>query len=277
MNNRALTISILMAVFAVYMVSSYVSSIEDETRKKFGTEVLVIEAKRDIKEEETIDESMLELKSVPKRYLEPGAISYEKKQEDSDVTHGIKSLAGLVALVPIKKGEQVTTNKMVEPGIRTGLAPQIAPGHRAVAVSVGETSGVAKLVKPGDRVDLIAVLDMGGGKENRISKTILQDVVILAVGRSVTGNMARVIEPDAFGGKDHVKSLAEDYSFSSVTLEVEPAQAQTLALIAANGENTLILSLRNNDDTDRQNMVSTSLPDILGADASKIRVPAGKK
>jgi pilus assembly protein CpaB len=277
MNNRALTISLFMAVFAVWMVSSYVQSIEDETRKKFGAEVLVIEAKRDIKEEETIDESMLELTSVPKRYLEPGAISYEKKKEDPDVTRGMKSLAGLVAIVPIKKGEQVTYNKMVEPGIRTGLAPQIAPGRRAIAVSVGETTGVAKLVKPGDRVDLIAVLDMGAGKENRISKTIFQDIVVLAVGRSVTGNVARVIEPDAFGGKDHVKSLAEDYSFSSVTLEVEPAQAQVLALITANGENSLSLSLRNNDDTDRQNFGSTSLPDILGVDASKLRIPAGKR
>jgi pilus assembly protein CpaB len=275
MNNRALSLSIIMAVVAVFFVQSYVSSVEDNAKKKFGTEVLVIEAKRDIKEAETINETMLELKLVPKRFLEPAAMSYEKREDDKESSQGLKNLAGMVAVVPIKKGEQITLNKMVEPGIRTGLAPQIAPGKRAVAVPVGETSGVAKLVKPGDRVDLIAVLDMGGGKEGKIAKTILQDVVVLAVGRSVTGNIARTVEQDPNGGKDKIKSLAEDYSFASVTLEVEPLQAEQLALIMNSGDNVIDLSLRNNDDTDRQSIVSTSYVEMLGADISKIRKPAG--
>src|SRR5262249_14988078 len=50
MNNRVVTLSLFMAAAAVFMVSSYVNSIEDESRKKFGTEVLVVKAKRDIKE-----------------------------------------------------------------------------------------------------------------------------------------------------------------------------------------------------------------------------------
>jgi pilus assembly protein CpaB len=276
MNNRALTLSIFMAVVAVFFVQSYVTSIEENAKKKFGTEVLVIEAKRDIKEAETINETMLELKLIPKRFLEPAAISYEKKgEDDKESTQGLKNLAGMVAVVPVKKGEQITLNKMVEPGIRTGLAPQISPGKRAVAVPVGETSGVAKLVKPGDRIDVIAVLDMGGGKEGKIAKTILQDVVVLAVGRSVTGNIARTVEQDPNGGKDKVKSLAEDFSFASVTLEVEPLQAEQLALIMNSGDNVIDLSLRNNDDTDRQNILSTSYTDMLGVDINKVRRPAG--
>ena len=276
MNNRALTLSLFMAVVAVFFVQSYVTSIEDNAKKKFGTEVLVIEAKRDVKEAETINETMLELKLIPKRFLEPAAISYEKRDaDDKESTQGLKNLAGMVAVVPIKKGEQITLNKMVEPGIRTGLAPQIAPGKRAVALPVGETSGVAKLVKPGDRVDVIAVLDMGGGKEGKIAKTILQDVVVLAVGRSVTGNIARTVEQDPNGGKDKVKSLAEDFSFASVTLEVEPLQAEQLALIMNSGDNVIDLSLRNNDDTDRQNIISTSYSDMLGIDINKVRRPAG--
>ena len=103
---------------------------------------------------------------------------------------------------------------------------------------------VGKLVKPGDRVDLIGVLDTGNGKEGKVSRVILQDVVVLAVGKSVTNNAPRTVEYDNFAGKERVKSLAEDFSFSSVTLEVEPAQAQMLALILANGENSLSLSLR---------------------------------
>lgn len=284
MNNKALTLSIVMAIFSVFMVQSYVSSLEESTQKKFGTKVLVVQAKRDIKEGEDVNESMLELNEIPKKFLEPGAISYSSDKEGADgepsqAQKGLKSLGavGMVAVVPIHKGEQMTYNKMVEPGLRTGLAPQVAPGRRAVAIPVSEVSGVGKLVKPGDRVDLIAVLEMGGGKENRIAKTLLQDVVVLAVGHNVTGNVARVIEGDTFSGKERVRTLTEDSNFASVTLELEPTQAQTLALVLSNADNTFTLSLRNNDDTDRQNLSSTSVGDILGQDASKARFPAGRR
>jgi pilus assembly protein CpaB len=179
-------------------------------------------------------------------------------------------------MVPVKKGEQITYNKITEPSIRTGLSPQVAPGKRAVAIPVSETSGVGKLVKPGDRVDLIAIIDMGGGKENRIAKTFLQDVVVLAVGRNVTNNAARIIEADAVNGQPKTRSLTEDFSFSSVTLEVDPVDAQKLALVMAGGENSLSLSLRNNEDTEQNQVQVVTYPDILGPDVAKVRrEPAG--
>ncbi len=276
MNNRALTLSLVMAVFAIFFVESYVSSIEEEGRKKYGTQVLVIVARKDIKEMDTINETMLEFKSIPKTFLEPAAISLDKKDTSKDGdddkinSKALKELAGTVAIVPIKKGEQLTYNKVTEPSLRTGLAPQISPGKRAIAIPVNETSGVAKLVKPGDRVDLIAVVDMGGGKENKIAKTVLQDVVVLSIGRYVTNNVARTLEADPSGGKDRVRSLAEDYSFSSVSLEVEPAQAQMIALLLSS-DNTMILSLRNNDDLDRGNFPTTALSDVLGADMTRFK------
>lgn len=272
MNNRALTLSVVMAILAVFFVQSYISSIEDEAKKKYGTSILVVKAKKDIKEQETINETMLELGLVPKRFLEPAAIFFEKTKEDQDTQKNMKALVGAVAIVPMRAGEQITYNKITEPGIRTGLAPQVTPGKRAVAVPVSDVTGVSKLIKPGDRVDLIAVLDVGGGKENRVVKTLFQDVVVLSVGRNVTNNVARLVEPDPFGGKDRVRSLSEDTSFTSVTLEVEPLQAQVVALILSNGENSVNLALRNNDDTDRNNSIGAmNLGDILGSDAARIQ------
>lgn len=277
MNNRALTLSLVMAILAVFFVQSYVSNIEEKAKKEYGAQVLAVVAKQDIHEDDDINETMLELKSIPKTFLEPGAIAYEKTTDKSQITNGLRSFSGLVAIVPIKKGEQISFNKVVEPGIRTGLAPEVTPGRRAIAVPVSDTSGVGKLVKPGDRVDVIAVLDMGGGKENRIAKTLLQDVGVLAVGHNVTGNVPRQIEPNLFGGKPRIRALSTDSTFSTVTLEVDPAQAQALALILNNGNNAVVLSLRNNDDTDRQNMMSTSLTDVLGPDSSRLRFPAGRR
>jgi pilus assembly protein CpaB len=265
-----------MALVGSFFVYSYVSEKEEQAKRQFGTEVLVLKAKRDIKEQESINETLLELSLIPKKFVEPAAVYFEKREEDKETARSLRGLVGTVAMVPVKKGEQITYNKITEPSIRTGLSPQVAPGKRAVAISVSETSGVGKLVKPGDRVDLIAIIDMGGGKENRIAKTFLQDVVVLAVGRNVTNNAARIIEADAVNGQPKTRSLTEDFSFSSVTLEVDPVDAQKLALVMAGGENSLSLSLRNNEDTEQNQVQVVTYPDILGPDLAKVRrEPAG--
>lgn len=271
MNNRALTLSLAMAAFAVFFVWSYVSGIEDVERKKYGTKFTVIRAKQDIKEMDTIKEEMLEPTTVPKDFLEPNSIHFEANANDPEMIKSLKRYTGLVAIVPIKKGEQMTLNKISEPGIRTGLSPQITPGKRGVAIPVSETTGVGKLVKPGDRVDVIAIIDPGGRKEQKISKTVLQDVVVLAIGRSIANNAARTIEPDFISGKDKVRSLAEDFSFASVTLEVDPLQAQMVSLLLANGDSSLTLSLRNNDDADRGALPPTTFADVWGSDFSRSR------
>ncbi len=269
MNNRALSLSMIMAAVAVWFVYEYVTGIEQETQRKFGTEVLVLKAKRDIKEMETINETLMDFEPIPKRFLEPAAVFFEAKEDQKEAITSKKNLSGTVAVVPIKKGEQITYNKLMEPGMRTGLSPQITPGKRAISVPVNEVSGVSKLVKPGDRVDMIAVISMGQGAANKVARTILQDVVVLAVGRSVTNNVARTVELDQYTGKEKVRNLAEDPNFASVTLEVEPAQAQAMALVLAAGDNQLSLSLRNNDDTDRVQVEPVQLGDVVGD-----RIPA---
>lgn len=268
MNNKAVTLSLVMAVIAVFFVQSYVSSIEERTRRRFGAEVLVVKAKDDIKEMSSLNETMLELKRIPKRFLEPVAVSFDSGEGKEEAIKDMKRLAGAIAIVPIKKGEQITYNKISEVSLRTGLSPQITPGKRAVAVPVNEVSGVSKLVKPGDRVDLIAVLDYGSGsRKTKVAKTILQDAVVLSVGQNVTNNVARLVEKG--GRRDKVRSLATYSGFSSVTVEVEPVQAQSLALIVALGRASITLSLRNNDDSERMNTGRTTLPDVLG-----LRAPA---
>jgi pilus assembly protein CpaB len=275
MNNKAITLSVAFAIFAVFMVHSYVSSIEEETKKKFGTELLVLIAKRDIKEMETINETMLELKAIPKLFLEPAAISFQMSEKDSRAVRDLKGLSGTVAIVPIKKDEQVTYNKVTEPNLRTGLAPQVTPGKRAVAVPVNEVTSVGKLVKPGDRIDIISVFDGGSGKTSRVAKTILQDVVVLAVGRNVTNNVPRIFEKESVGEGYRMTSLTKYDAFSSVTVEVDPMQAQALALVMSiSDQSSLFLSLRNNDDQDRTNVTAIGVYDVLGADATRIRTPA---
>lgn len=275
MNNKALTLAAVMALLAVTFIQSYVDSVETEAKQRLGTEVMVVRARTDIKESDMIDESMIEQAMMPKAFAEPSAITFAKSAPDDDTARTLKSLIGTVALIPIRKGEQITYNKITEPGLRTGLSPQVAPGRRAVAVPVNDTSAVSRLVKPGDRVDVIAVLDLGGQKTNKVTKTILQDVLVLAVGKNVSNNTPRYEENE--GGTKRVRNLNEDTTYGSVTLEVDPVQAQIVATAMANNDSGISLSLRNNEDPDRTQVPAMGIEDLLGVDgAARMRAPAKK-
>ena len=291
MNRNAITLSLMMAIASVYFLKSYVDSLEAEQKSRFGSEVLVLKAVKDIKEQETILEEAVTLVKVPKEFRQPGAITIDRSEakesdeDDEEVSPErqaklIRQVIGTVAVVPIRKDEQITRNKIAEPNIRTGLSPQISPRKRAISIPVNDITGVAKLVKPGDRVDVIAVIDFGGDKTNKLAKTLMQDAVILATGRRITNNLARTLEPDPTGGKDaKVRSLAEDFSFTTVTLEVSPLEAQRLALLMAGGDAALSLSLRNNDEmgTVQVGESSTSIAEVVGeSDLARVkRSPAG--
>jgi pilus assembly protein CpaB len=217
-----------------------------------------------------ITDGMIEPRSIPKRFVEPTAVRFDTQVDEKSDSYAseVKRINGTVAIVPIKKGEQISLNKITEPSMRTGLAPQVAPGKRAITVPAGEIEAVGKLVKPGDRVDLIGVIEAGvssNGRPYSVAKTIMQDVVILAVGRNITNNIARRVDMDASGTKTKYKALTEFDGFSSVTIEVDPAQAQLLAAILATSGNKIILTLRNNDDTDRINLQSVRAVDALGS------------
>lgn len=93
-------------------------------------------------------------------------------------------------------------------------------------------------------------------------------VVIADVGREP-------VHPRWQHQETRVRTIVEDFNFASVTLEVDPVQAQALSLVQSSGDNLLMLSLRNNDDTDRVNIPSVMLGDVLGADAGRMRAPAG--
>lgn len=280
MNSRAMSLSVVMAGLAVFFVMSSVSSIEEQEKQKFGNEVTVLVAKSDINESSTILDTMIEPKSVPKQFVEPTAIAFNVvvKEDSNDYAMETKRVIGNIALVPIKKGEQLSLNKITEPNMRTGLAPQITPGKRGMTISVDEATSVAKLVKPGDRVDIIAVVDFSGGaggRDNKIAKTVMQDVVILAVGRNITNNIARKVELDTTTGKFRSRSLSDYDGFSSVTLELDPNQAQLVAAITAGAGNKLILTLRNNDDTDRSPVAMSRAGDAFQDNRGPAQVNGG--
>lgn len=233
---RTLAISVVAGVFATFMLYSYSQEKKAEYDKKFGSMVTILVAAKDIPEMTTIDDTMLEVRERPSDFIEPGVMR-EKEL-----------VVGQVAATPIKKGEQILGTKLLTPGPDTGLSLQVSPNRRAVTVAVDEMRGVAKLMRPGDRVDIYASLDVGKGQNmRRETYLLIQDVPILATGLSVRNNIPRLIEIENSQNLS-LTSLAGDSKYTHVTLEVTPKDAQDMVHIMATSAGGIFFSLRHPND-----------------------------
>lgn len=244
---RTLWISVFIAIFAVFLLYSYTQEKSDQLTKDFGTMSRVVVADRDIKEMETIDETMMIIVERPSKFVHPDALNNPELA------------VGKVALAPIKKDEVLLESKMLKPGPVTGLSLQVSPGRRAITLPIDDMRGVAKLMKPGDRVDILASLVVGKGlNQSREVRTLMQDILILATGLKITNELPRLFEKR--GREEFIKNLRADTSFDNITIEATPKQSQTLVYILSTSPGSLFLTLRHPSDVgSKVNLPSTTI------------------
>ena len=158
------------------------------------------------------------------------AESFIMKSDDA-----VAELSGTVVRSPIAAGEPITDARLVRPGDRGFLAAVLTPGMRAVSVPVNATSGIAGLIFPGDHVDVILThavqQQTGAGLQVRqVSETVLTNVRVLAIDQSVS--------------LDTVTGTVGD----TATIEVTPQQAEKVSVMMQIGR--LSLSLRSLAESD---------------------------
>ncbi len=256
MNSRAFTLSLIVAGIAMFMIYSYLEGQEGLYIEKYGKERSIAVAKQDIDELELLDETKVEMKNVPMAFIAPGAIGSKEK------------LQGVYAAVPIRKGEQVTVSRLTYPGASMGLSRQVSMGKRAFAINVNDEQGVSKLIRPGDRVDVLAAVDYAGGRPDLLKvKTILQDVLIISTGLSIANNIPLVTMKGTDG--DRQVKLNSYTQYNTVALEVDPFQVQKLIFILQRGAR-IYLSLRNNDDKSTKSISTTTIYDLLSEERQEV-------
>lgn len=260
MNTRALTLALVIAAFAMMMVYTYIEDQRSAMIKKYGIQSSVIVAKVDIQELDLIDDSKIEVQTVPENFLSPGHFK------------SVKELENTIATVPIIKGEQITKPRVTYPGIKTGLSRQVSVGKRAVAINITERDAVGRLIKPGDRVDVLASIDISQGarKDLQKTRTILQDVLVLSTGMSMTNSIPiyGVETPKVI----RTMNLNTYTSYNTITLELEPYDVQKLSFIQTYGNGSLSLALRNNADKEPVRLKATQIYDVLGDDAPEAKI-----
>jgi pilus assembly protein CpaB len=158
-----------------------------------------------------------------------------------------EDLIGRTTLYPMSKGQTVVEQVLAPTGTRGGISGLIPPGFRAMTVEVNEFTGIAGMIQPGSKVDVIAVLrDEKTGQP--AARTILQNIEVRAVGRNV--NPVPSAEPGA----------PQPAPSNNVTMLLTLKQAQTMQLASQNGRPWLVL--RNGMDSKQVEADMTTLAEL---------------
>ncbi len=236
-----LIIGVVLAIMAVFMAKTYIDEqrqqAEAKANKKIASmqasipknEARVLIASRDIAKGAIIDDSVLEISSVPEKYLQPKAMS------------SVDRIVGMVALAPITKGEQITLSKLTQQRHQGGLSEGTPVGKRAITISVDNIAALAGMIKPGDYVDIISLVPVpvqtpDGKQVTQVAvMPLFQNVLVLAVGQDTS-----VITKSASGGRYQDTEKKEVVS-PLITLALNPQEANLLAFVQEQGKIRLTL------------------------------------
>lgn len=156
------------------------------------------------------------------------------EQVTSTMFRDPKAVEGRVLAAPLEAGQIIRQAMLAPEGTASALQAKVPPGMRAVTIAVNEFSGLAGLIAPGARVDLVATLVDNVSGET-FAKTIVQNVEVSAVGQELeTGTLPKADQ--RVGARMN----------KTVTLLVTPTQAAAIDLAFAKSKPRLVL--RSSDD-----------------------------
>ena len=213
-NRRAL---LMMALAIVFGLAAVAVASRWLLRQTPGASNRIVVAAADVNLGQRLTPEMLKVLDWPAESLPRGALRDPAK------------LVGRVLKTSVLRDEPLGEAKLAPAGTLGGLSALITEGKRAITVRVNDVVGVAGFALPGNFVDiLVNTQSAGAGRENAISKIVLERILVLAVAQEV--------------GRDETKPRV----VNAVTLEVTPGQAENLDLARSVG--TLSLVLRNQVD-----------------------------
>jgi pilus assembly protein CpaB len=161
------------------------------------------------------------------------------------------SLRGSLIRAWLDAGVPITYADVLRTRDRGFVASVLNPGNRAVSVGVDPVSGVAGLIWPGDRVDIILTqdLDKETAAYHTLGETVMVNIRVIAIDQEIVQGAPA---DNAAAGK----------LVRTVTLEVDPAQAEKIAVAVHIGKLTLSIRAANDQDANLSNRTT------YGADVS---------
>jgi pilus assembly protein CpaB len=151
-------------------------------------------------------------------------------------------------LFPIGANEPVTVGKLTSSSGADGISATIEHGKRAISVQITDSSGVAGLITPRSRVDVL--FTHTGSMTEALTNVILEDVTVLSIGRTTE------VQPVTAPATGVNPQAAQRSQTTTATLLVTPEQAARLEL--AKNQGKIGLALRN--PLDRSTVSQGAMP-----------------
>lgn len=222
MNRRALVIALIISIVGAALLAVYMRRFEEEASG--GEPVKLIVAVKPIEAGAQITDEMLATRAVPRAYVEDRAVLDTERAKiiGLRVGHTVQAQQTLMwtdLAIAMEKGRS--------------LSSLIQPGMRAVTVRTkhNEDKGFS-LIRPGDRIDVIATMPGEKQVEQRSSIVLLQNVLVLAVGGDTGGDLT--------------EKPTQQQQEMLLSLSLTVPEAQLLALATEKG--AITVALRNPDD-----------------------------
>lgn len=216
MGNRqtliALTIAIVLGLAAVWIANSFLTNRERLAYNGATTKVAVAAAPLAYGTDITPDK--VRFVDFPNSSIPPGAFTNANQL----IPAGKKR----IALLPIALNEPILPDKISGIGEGASIAALLPDGMRAASVRINDVSGVAGFVQPNDSVDVL-ITRTPAGDSGQVTDVLLQNVRVIAIDQQ-----AKNADGSPKVGR-------------SATLEVNPLDAQKLALAQEVGTLSLVL------------------------------------
>ena len=175
--------------------------------------------------------------------------TFIRRGERPDAT---TQVAGSIARAPFIAGEPIREQKLVRADGSGFMAAILPTGMRAISTEISPETGAGGFILPNDRVDVI--LSKREKNPDRSGPDVVNSEVILTNVRVLAIDQA----PKEKDGQNAVVG-------KTVTLELKPEQAETLARARQSG--TLALALRSIADV---NMVENRTDDVKRGDSVNV-------
>jgi pilus assembly protein CpaB len=220
-------IAVVLGGVAAFATFGYLGSLQRQAESgSTMTDVLVAtqDIPRGVSANDLVSSGYVSTVKMPLRYVSSGAMS------------SMRGVLDRVLAVPVSKGEVLTSARFQYPS-EAGLAFSVPKGFVAVTIPVDDARGVAGLVKPGDRVALLATVSQKTGTDAQ-TRIIIAGARVLAVGQS-TGTEA---QPSASQSSSALGSQSNgNQSGKTVTLAVTSVDAEKVVFAAESGSAWLAL------------------------------------
>lgn len=198
---------------AAYLTSSYIDHQVATRRQQLESKyepTRVVVPRHDLQAGAVLGYDNLAVRAIPRAFVPVNALLPDQ----------VDGVVGSQLAVPVGAGEPLLRTLIAS--ARVGSAASLlARGKRAVTLAVDQVSSVSGMIRPGDRVDILATLSSKG---RTATVPLLQDVPVLATdNRLKTG----------LGGRSS--------RYQTVTLMLDPVAAARVSHARDAGELTVML------------------------------------